>query len=278
MTLPSFICIGAQKSGTSWLHSNLRRHPQVWMPEIKELHYFDHIYSSQVREWSDWHIKSAVGNLFKKYLSSKYFNVTQAHYLVDILSEPRFTEDWYRRCFANDLAEGKVCGEISPEYSCIPDDGILYLKNFLPNVKIIYLIRDPFERALSQIRMYYNRKNIAYDGSDLISVYESLCKPDRADYINYIPRWKNFFSDDNLLILPFGMIKNDPKKLMSNINNFLGLSPFDYGDSVEKIIHSTPPIEFPLIYLDELEQKLLSQRTFLHNEFGDDFFSQIYPE
>lgn len=30
--LPDFICIGAQKAGTTWLYEQLRRHPDVWMP------------------------------------------------------------------------------------------------------------------------------------------------------------------------------------------------------------------------------------------------------
>jgi hypothetical protein len=34
---PDFIIIGAQKAGTSWLHANLRQHPDVWMPEV-EMH------------------------------------------------------------------------------------------------------------------------------------------------------------------------------------------------------------------------------------------------
>ena len=39
--LPRFLGIGAQKSGTTWLHANLSRHPSIFLPETKELHYFD---------------------------------------------------------------------------------------------------------------------------------------------------------------------------------------------------------------------------------------------
>lgn len=41
MTLPAFLIIGAQKAGTTSLHHVLSQHPTVWMPAIKELHYFD---------------------------------------------------------------------------------------------------------------------------------------------------------------------------------------------------------------------------------------------
>lgn len=44
---PNFLCIGAQKSGTTWLYYNLKEHPQIWLPLYKEIHYFDEIYVNQ---------------------------------------------------------------------------------------------------------------------------------------------------------------------------------------------------------------------------------------
>jgi hypothetical protein len=38
---PDFLGIGAQKAGTTWLHANLGCHPEVFLPEPKELHYFN---------------------------------------------------------------------------------------------------------------------------------------------------------------------------------------------------------------------------------------------
>jgi len=38
---PDFLCVGAQKGGTSWLYQQLESHPGFWMPPVKELHYFD---------------------------------------------------------------------------------------------------------------------------------------------------------------------------------------------------------------------------------------------
>jgi hypothetical protein len=36
---PDFLCVGAQKGGTSWLYRELERHPDFWMPPVKELQY-----------------------------------------------------------------------------------------------------------------------------------------------------------------------------------------------------------------------------------------------
>ena len=38
---PDFLVIGAQRAGTTWLHRVLRQHPALWLPPVKELHYFD---------------------------------------------------------------------------------------------------------------------------------------------------------------------------------------------------------------------------------------------
>ena len=37
----SFLCIGAQKAGTTWLHEMLRRHQDLSLPDQKEVHFFD---------------------------------------------------------------------------------------------------------------------------------------------------------------------------------------------------------------------------------------------
>lgn len=38
---PDFIGIGAPKAGTTWLYYQLKDHPDLWLPPVKELHYFN---------------------------------------------------------------------------------------------------------------------------------------------------------------------------------------------------------------------------------------------
>ncbi|MCX7403765.1 MAG: sulfotransferase domain-containing protein [Planctomycetia bacterium] len=56
---PDFIGIGAQKAGTTWLHCQLKQHPEIWLPETKELHYFNSANSSQSLDWYQSHFASA---------------------------------------------------------------------------------------------------------------------------------------------------------------------------------------------------------------------------
>ena len=38
--LPDFLGLGVQKGGTTTLHRLLERHPSVFLPPVKEVHYF----------------------------------------------------------------------------------------------------------------------------------------------------------------------------------------------------------------------------------------------
>jgi hypothetical protein len=51
--LPTFLVIGAMKAGTTSLWHQLRSHPQVFMPEVKELHYFSN--AARLARGLDWY-------------------------------------------------------------------------------------------------------------------------------------------------------------------------------------------------------------------------------
>jgi hypothetical protein len=40
MTLPNFLIVGVPKAGTTSLYKYLSQHPDVYVPKIKEPHYF----------------------------------------------------------------------------------------------------------------------------------------------------------------------------------------------------------------------------------------------
>lgn len=53
LCLPDFLGIGAMKSGTTWLFENLRCHPEVYLPEQKELYYFSlYFYTGRLSSYS----------------------------------------------------------------------------------------------------------------------------------------------------------------------------------------------------------------------------------
>lgn len=60
--VPDFLCIGTQKSGTTWLYKQLDQHPSVCMAKPKEVHYFDWYFYRSVN-WYLSHFKCERGKL-----------------------------------------------------------------------------------------------------------------------------------------------------------------------------------------------------------------------
>lgn len=60
--LPSFLGIGAQKAGTTWLHDNLSAHPELFLPAAKEVHFFDREFARPLH-WYAQHFEGAAGRL-----------------------------------------------------------------------------------------------------------------------------------------------------------------------------------------------------------------------
>ena len=59
------------------------------------------------------------------------------------------TLHWYEAHF---LSSG-LSGEITPAYSILPDQAVKAISEYLPESKIIFLVRNPLDRIWSQIRM-----------------------------------------------------------------------------------------------------------------------------
>ncbi|MEL6494226.1 MAG: sulfotransferase domain-containing protein [Cyanobacteria bacterium J06623_7] len=51
LRLPNFLIIGTQKGGTTWLHANLKRHPEIFLPNgKKELEFFSY-YEKKIADY-----------------------------------------------------------------------------------------------------------------------------------------------------------------------------------------------------------------------------------
>ncbi|MFV0459011.1 MAG: sulfotransferase domain-containing protein [Actinomycetales bacterium] len=76
MTKPNFLYIGPDKAGSSWLHEVLITHPQIFMPEAKDLYFFDRYYDKGL----DWYLRhfdgataqhTIVGEVTQDYLADE---------------------------------------------------------------------------------------------------------------------------------------------------------------------------------------------------------------
>jgi hypothetical protein len=209
---PDFLCIGAQKAGTSWLYGQLAEHPDFWMPPLKELHYFNQlsrippVASATARDERDHYFLEAIKRL-------------NACSHLDL--------DDYGRLFA---PKGPLLsGDITPAYSMLNEEVIERIVRHFPDVKIIFLARDPVERAWSQLSMGVRLRNInPFNAGDAQEVLRNLLDPGvllRSHPSKIVARWKRYVRPENFRVYFFDDLQQNPAQLRHSILTFLGADP-----------------------------------------------------
>jgi hypothetical protein len=242
------------------------------MPPVKELHYFDHLYVPENRKWTGWHIKTHIGKAVKWHRENGKDQGPYFRYLQDLLAKDIFTETWYRRAFGWPAAEGKLTGDITPEYCMIDASGVEYVRQLLGDLKVIVMVRDPVERALSQIRM--NAKNQKIDlASASESQWMSLATDPvlycRARYSKFVPLWKDICQAENMLILQYENVANRPLDVLRATERFLGLPTIDYPEASKRIHEGTnKQIQAPEEVLAHLQLATAAETKFFREHFA----------
>jgi hypothetical protein len=110
---PDFVGIGAPRSGTSWLYEVLARHPGLWLPPVKELHYFDEPLQTK-RYYSYLRMRLISGFWIRRPLSR--FDL---QYFLG-----RRSDVWYCNLFAPARRRSLLTGEITPAYSTLEEPAL----------------------------------------------------------------------------------------------------------------------------------------------------------
>lgn len=221
---PDFICIGAQKAGTTWLHQKLGQHPDVWLPAVKELHYFDALYSSEaIATRTDAGRAEAALRNIEHLLQGGHSPVQKLERIRAAASigirEP--TDEWYGKIF-RDAPADSLCGETTPEYALLPSRGVEHIARLKPAVKIIFIMRDPIDRAWSAMRMMQKRTGkagaTARDGAPQGAKFF-----ERADYAGTIDRFREHVPAANFLGMFFDDLEEQPRQFIEKLCEFLGI-------------------------------------------------------
>jgi hypothetical protein len=188
------------------------------------------------------------------------------------------TRNWYRRVFAP-CPKSKVSIDITPEYASVPSEGVEYARRILgPDLRLIYLIREPVERALSQMRMYIGRrKSIPETPEAWERILSEPDLTDRGNYASHIPRWEANFPKKSILYIPFGKIPRQPHCVLEEIEAFCGLPAAQYPRANEAVFQG-PTIAFPPEVVAQLKERLRDQVLFLERKFGAEFLAESRGE
>ena len=287
-----FLGIGVQKGGTSWFYENLAHHPQVWLPFIKEVHFFNRQLLTRkalelvkrTGDFEDLHIvrliRLRIRKLRKGEIASEYGKSTEIAYLKRLLDRDLFmTDEWYDLLFSLAPA-GHKTGEVTPFYCAIQEETIAHIRQRYPAARMIYLIRDPVERALSCLRMIGARLAVDMRDPGAVARLANHCLSSgrfhrRGDFLSNIPRWDRHFGDQ-ILYLPFGRIRSDPEGLLREVEEFIGLRRFDGYPSLHEKVHATAKsAPIPDAVRLRFAAANAAQYDFLKSRFAPDFLDQL---
>ena len=191
-----FFVVGAEKCGTTWLADMLRKHPDVFIPDRKEIHYFN--------------------RKFDEHPELDNYNFDKPIH-------------WYYSFFKNANPD-QMSGEVCPAYLWDKAAPFCISKNF-PTAKIIIVLRDPVKRAYSGYRFFQQRGLIDRDMSfkDAINEFHHQLIF-RSLYFNQVFTYFELFDSKKILVMYFDDLRKNNERFLIDVESFLGLEPFIPND------------------------------------------------
>lgn len=196
MSKVDFMCVGAPKSGTTWLYQILDQHPDIFIPKEKELHYFNSLHP-------------------ETYLPNRNFNNGI---------------DWYHSFFKN-CDEDKLKADFSTSY--LVDPGMAEkLYEYNKDLKILIILRNPVFRAWSHFRFLQSRGMLKSDDFFIESARnKSILNAGR--YADPIRSFQLKFPPDQMRIIFYEELSN-PAILINDLTRFLKVSDFEPKGLLDK--------------------------------------------
>jgi len=221
MTVPDFLVIGAQKSATTALYEYLRRHPEVFVPTVKEPHYFCSPAAGVLPAWEPRLLE------------------TLRHILVTTQSE-------YTSLF--DGAAGRLTGECSTGY--LHDPAVPHrVAAANPNVRVVAILRDPVERAYSAWWMYRSAHLNPYGFERALSAEDRRLSSGwglpfayrgNSCYATHLARWRDTVGPAQLLVLRQDGLVHRRDIVLDELFDFLGVSRLS-APAEETIVNEARP-------------------------------------
>ena len=243
---PDFLIIGPQRTGTTWLHANLREHPEVFLSEPKELFFFSRLkepdHPKHQSNELEWYLKFFDDPLW-------LWAYKQAMCLRR-----------HRRPYGP-----KVRGEATASYAAIDRDVIAEITALNPQVKAIMMVRDPIDRAWSHAKKDLVRNR----GRRLEEVDEQEFRQFFADpyqlrcarYGENLENWSAELPDGHVFVGRFDDIERRPESFLTDVLAFLGVSTDRryVPVSVREAVNPTAESQVPEQYRRFLEELLAEE-------------------
>lgn len=140
--------------------------------------------------------------------------------------------EWYKSHWPT---PNKIMGESSPSYTYDPDwrEVPKRIRETLPEVKLIYMVRDPIARILSHYQNMYRKR------LEVRSLREALCMPTVSEsvyvrdtrYYTHLSHYLQFFERSQMHVVILEELAADPQATMQGVFAFLGVDDGFYHEA-----------------------------------------------
>ncbi len=227
--LPNFICVGAQKAGTTTLHDILKQHPDIYLPELKEAHFFDQ--EERYSKGLDWWINT----FFTGYKDEKIMGVMTPEYLYYEEVPARILDD-----LGNEIKIIVILrNPVERAYSHYQ----MSVRRGFETMSINEAIESESARI---VKGEFERNHFSYISRGL--------------YSNQVSRYLNIFPKENILFLSFenDIVKNIDTTI-TKIEDFLNVDSIKLNTDLKSNSASKPRFKFinTLLYRQSILKKIL---------------------
>ncbi len=187
---PSFLIIGAPRSGTTWLKQTLTKHPEVF-------------------------IRAGEGRYF-----SGPIGPSPVDYVAGFSQQPGRPVKKRRR-------DARIVGEKSPTYLVMPPERIALAAALFPHLRLVCMVREPVSRFwshLQHLRLGRQAEDLRYlNSSEAPTKLPRLLEFGR--YWRHLSHWAEAFPPAQIHLVSFEEIATDPERARDQVLRHIGLAP-----------------------------------------------------
>jgi hypothetical protein len=253
-SLPDFLIIGPQRTGSSWLRTNLCKHPQVLMPFKKEIFFFSHLRRRDHKRYRSNRLEPYF-DLFKIPLHKKLERTAKA------------------MCQGL-LLPSMIRGEATASYATMPATDIANIFALNPAMQIVIMVRDPVQRSWSHAKktLVRDRKKRLEDVpfEEFERCYRSKSNIERGTYTALIEKWRSFCGEGALYIAEYRKLCENPLGLITETQEFLGIAsgPKFTRKHLKTVVNPTSDDALPTQHAELLRALFAEEVTRLERDYG----------
>lgn len=225
---PNLFVVGAMKAGTTTLYRYLAGHPDIFMSPVKEPHHF--CVDVEIGRLAPRYREASAG--LDAYLDGPMDRERHMAYVPE--------RGRYLRLF-RDAGGRRWRGEASPSY-LLSERAPAEIRAASPDARVVILLRDPVDRALSHYRMDLGGGIVRASFAEAVRAdrrAEGMGYPTESLYLamgmyaRQVRRWMEAFPAGHVRVHLFDDLRARPHAVTADLAAFLGVDPAGFRAAAE---------------------------------------------